>query len=1314
MFREIGIRRFALVALFAALFVVAPLAAAPQVSEQQLSQVPGPVSDPETGEEVIVIDPNWRGLYPFSARFPNLKSQNRAQVIDLAAIRFATDGLVATKSGGGREFDAPDMSSFATHGERAPFEQADSDLFIVQAPAPAAQVELRASLEALGAEILGYVPHTAYLVRLTSGQHAELTERPEVFWMGLYQPAWRVAPKLDYIAQARSNQPLRMTVLLSPEDFPSQGALRSALRGLGVQVQRVVRREFDWKARIQGEAADADQLAGVRGVLWVERFVDYELHNNVARTSANTTTGRGGASGPIMDVEDVWSRGIRGEGQIVAAADTGLSTGSLSSLHLDFGDQSSSTNPMRVIKGYALGRGTWNDDVSQGGGHGTHVSGSIVGNGFRSGSNPSTNSFPASSYAGTAPKAQFVFQSIMDSGGNLGGIPTNLNNLFQPPYDDGARVHSNSWGAPVDGVYNTDAQELDQFTWLNQDMLISFSAGNSGRDGRRVVSGSCTNTGDPIDGVIDNDSVGAPGTAKNSLTVGASENYRPDFVYEFPQNDCTSSNGVEQKTWGWFSSCSFSTNPIFGDLMADNASGLGAFSSHGPTDDGRVKPDIVAPGIAIISTRSDQNQAYEQWGICNIPASLRTYYLTQGGTSMSNPLTAGAATLVRQYYVDGWHANGSRVTHSSPVSADGFNPTAALVKATLLNGAYSMSPGQFGTGSTQEIASDLPNTAEGYGRVDLEGALFPGSGFGDDASRVMEVHDISSGLSTGQSTDYAISVASSADPLIVTLVWTDPFAGTGSGTKLVNDLDVTVIAPNATTYYANGIDKTSGLDRTNNVEQVTVSSPATGNWTVRVNGFNVPGNAVSGTNSQPYALVISGVLGDPPGGGGNGPQNAVYDSGLGAPKCAVTGSSCNSQSLLDGRGTVGPEPNQPNTLGSCTDGTSGSYHSDESADKIVVSTLDGSDFTEGATVKVDVTVWAYQSGADDDLEIYYAADANSPSWTLVGSFKPGGGNAQTISANYTLPTGSLQAVRAVFRYSNTQTTCPTGNWDDVDDLVFAVGSGGGGTNTAPSVTISSPADNSSSTAGASVSFAGSANDTEDGDLSSSLAWTSSLDGSIGSGASFSTSSLSTGTHTITASVTDSGSLTGSDSITLTVNPGAVAQNATFDATLQVPKCAVVGISCDSGTLLQGRGTKGPSGGPEPNQPNTINDSCADGTSGTYHSDESNDAIKVSTNDGTAFAPGKTVTIEATVWAWSTGSQDTLDLYYAADANSPSWTFIASLSPPAGGAQTLSTTYTLPSGTLQAVRARFRYQGSASSCSTGNYDDHDDLVFAVNP
>ncbi len=275
---------------------------------------------------------------------------------------------------------------------------------------------------------------------------------------------------------------------------------------------------------------------------------------------------------------------------------------------------------------------------------------------------------------------------------------------------------------------------------------------------------------------------------------------------------------------------------------------------------------------------------------------------------------------------------------------------------------------------------------------------------------------------------------------------------------------------------------------------------------------------------------------------------------------------------------------------------------------------------------------------------------------------------------------------------------------------FKMPSCGGPVNNPPAVTITAPANNSSFNVGTSVSFSGTATDVQDGNLSANLSWTSSLNGAIGSGASFSTSALSLGTHTITASVTDSGGLPGSAAITVNiVDPNSNGpQTAVYNATRGAPVCTIAGSSCTSSTLLNGRATLGP----EPNQPNTL-DTCTDGTSGTFHSDESNDRIVVSTLDGTDFAAGKTVRIDATVWAWTTPSSDALDLYYAANAVTPSWVFLTTLVPGAAGAQTLTTTYTLPSGTLQAVRARFRYQGSATACGTGAYDDHDDLAFAVN-
>jgi hypothetical protein len=264
---------------------------------------------------------------------------------------------------------------------------------------------------------------------------------------------------------------------------------------------------------------------------------------------------------------------------------------------------------------------------------------------------------------------------------------------------------------------------------------------------------------------------------------------------------------------------------------------------------------------------------------------------------------------------------------------------------------------------------------------------------------------------------------------------------------------------------------------------------------------------------------------------------------------------------------------------------------------------------------VDATVWAWTGGpAQDRLDLYYAASANSPSWVYIGTLTPPAGGARVLSATYTLPSGPLQAVRARYRYQGVVAACGAGSWTDHDDLVFAVAGSG-------------PAD----------------------------------------------------------------------------------QTASFDPVLQAPLCATVGRSCDSGpALLLGRDGKGP----EPNQPNTINDSCGDGTLGTFHADESNDRLTVSTLDGSGLAAGKTVRVDATVWAWVTPSSDKLDLYYAANASNPVWTLIGTLTPPGSGQRVLSATYVLPAGPLQAVRARFRYQGTPAPCLNSGYDDHDDLVFAV--
>ena len=180
--------------------------------------------------------------------------------------------------------------------------------------------------------------------------------------------------------------------------------------------------------------------------------------------------------------------------------------------------------------------------------------------------------------------------------------------------------------------------------------------------------------------------------------------------------------------------------------------------------------------------------------------------------------------------------------------------------------------------------------------------------------------------------------------------------------------------------------------------------------------------------------------------GPSGPQTASYDADLGAPKCSY-GVSCDSgAALLNGRGSIanGNELHAPNTLDTCTDGNSGSYHSDESVDRIVVTRASGgaADLTEGDEVTVSANVWCWNTGTSDYIDFYYASDATNPVWTQIGERQPcPDGGAQTVTASFTLPQGSLQAVRANMMYGSGSpglNSCTSGSYDDTDDLVISV------------------------------------------------------------------------------------------------------------------------------------------------------------------------------------------------------------------------------------------------------------------------------------
>jgi hypothetical protein len=158
----------------------------------------------------------------------------------------------------------------------------------------------------------------------------------------------------------------------------------------------------------------------------------------------------------------------------------------------------------------------------------------------------------------------------------------------------------------------------------------------------------------------------------------------------------------------------------------------------------------------------------------------------------------------------------------------------------------------------------------------------------------MHVRDVTPGIGTGVRSSYSHSVGSSSDPLIATLVWTDPYGTAGAGTKLVNNLDLEVTSPSGRRYTTNRVDTyvtapTAFVrDTRNNVEQVKVTAPETGLWAIDVVGTSVPGNGVGGTTTQPFALVVSAVScvapGTPPASAASGNNRSVGWTACRAPR----------------------------------------------------------------------------------------------------------------------------------------------------------------------------------------------------------------------------------------------------------------------------------------------------------------------------------------------------------------------------------------------------------------------------------------------
>lgn len=660
------------------------------------------------------------------------------------------------------------------------------------------------AIEALGGHLYDYIPVNAFLVQMTLRVSREVQQLEFVNWVGLYRPDYKLSPLLlgstaPATAESLSTRSVDKEAF-RPDPRGNITVVTYTAADLALVAKRVealggaVVTASQTSLRVSMDANQVESLARMAEVKWVEPYLPPKLHNDVASS--------------IMAVQPVWeTHGLDGAGQIVAIADTGLDNGENGDgMSAEFLGRIVNLHSWPVQPGYrsSLNNSAWDDGpADKDSGHGTHVAGSVLGSGALSGG----------AIRGMAYGASLVFQAVEQwvdwkrgsgyaDGYYLLGLPDDLGQLFQQSYDDGARILTNSWGDSLHGQYTIESQTIDQFLWDHKDAIILFSAGNDGIDANR-------------DGMVDGDSLASQACAKNCIAVGASESKRDNGGFN-PGGICSTYGGCWQM--------SFPVAPLRHDRISDNPDGMVAFSSRGPADDGRVKPDIVAPGTNILSVRSSQTND-TGWGLLPAGDPRRNYYMFLGGTSMATPLVAGTLALIRQYLQQ----------------ARQHTPSGALLKAVLLHGATPLA-GQY---NPPEVGP-VPDHSQGWGRVSLQGALFP-----EYPAHWEFRDDPADAVGTGEVRSYTFAVANPDTPLRVTLAWADYPSSPTSGGGLVNRLRLSLVAPDGTTMV--------GGPANNNVQRVEVASPQAGAYTVRVSGLNVASQAMANAK-QDYAFVISGGL----------------------------------------------------------------------------------------------------------------------------------------------------------------------------------------------------------------------------------------------------------------------------------------------------------------------------------------------------------------------------------------------------------------------------------------------------------------------
>ena len=705
-------------------------------------------------------------------------------------------------------------------GDLARPEPSPRSLHMVQLFGPPTTSAMRA-LKATGAKIVSYIPNNAYLVWATEAEldrvRALTAGQTVVQWDGPFHPAYKLDRhfKLDSVEQV----PVSIELLDTDEAARTVARIKSLAR-------RVLMPEFEAAGSIHLkvliESFRLPEVARIPDVLSVEPWAQMKLADErgnqiIAGALSEETVNSVKVSRPTRPgyMAFLNSLGFNSNFDFaVDVADTGGDRGSedFRFVHPDFLDASGGSR-IAYMNDFTSDFLFHPDNPSILRNHDTFGHGTIIAS-IMGGSNANTGSAFTDSLGfqygmGVAPFVRIGITKVFDDQGKFSS-EANFQQFTKAAYRAGSRISSNSWGQCEDligfcNLYSSDSRvfdiivrDADPEEAGNQAMTVVFSAGNDGNNLPAAIN--------------------MPGTAKNVITVGASESFRPTDAGGQPLIDGCGA----------------------GATLADNALDVVSFSSRGPVQDGRAKPDIVAPGTHIVGAVT-QDQSFAAKSIDDIlvcdhyfPAG-QTLYTWSSGTSHATPFVSGGAALAYQWLR----------------SSLGAAPSPALVKAFILNST------SYVTG-TQGL-ENLPGSKQGWGLLNLSRMFEP-------TDRIIFEESPSRTFTESGGSPFEITgvISDASKEFRVMLTWTEPPGSSVTNATYVNQLNLEVVVGGVvynSNHFAGQYSATGGQkDIVNNVQGVRLPAGTVGPFVVRVRPTIIAGAAVPGHASplnQDFALVVT-------------------------------------------------------------------------------------------------------------------------------------------------------------------------------------------------------------------------------------------------------------------------------------------------------------------------------------------------------------------------------------------------------------------------------------------------------------------------